>query len=224
MSRQAATGDLPGLARTLNFTLGLGCFIAVPATIGLVMLRTPITRVLFERGQFGPAETTATAQALLWYALGLTAFSASRITAQVFYAVGQPSLAVCSGLVAVAVNIVAALALMMPLGHGGLAAASSIGALVNLLSLLWLARRRFGRLGGRALVVSFARTLLACAPLAGVCALALSVWPEGSRQSVQALWLGGTIALGALAFWGAAGLLRAPERAALMRLRPRHRG
>ena len=224
MSRQAAAGDHRGLARTLNFTLGLGWFIAVPATVGLVMLRVPITRVLFERGQFGPAETVATAQALLWYALGLAAFSAARITAQVFYAVGQPSLAVASGLVSVAVNIVAALALMVPLGHGGLAAASSIGAVVNLLSLLWLARRRFGRLGGRALVVSAARTLLACVPLAGVCALALSAWPRGARQSVEAVWLGGTIAVGATAFWVAAVLLRAPERSALTRLLPGHRG
>src|SRR2546421_3295024 len=108
MSRQAATGDVRGVARTLTFTLGLGAFIALPATVGLVMLRTPITRVLFERGQFGPAETTATAEALLWYALGLVAFSAARITAQVFYAIGQPSRAVGAGLLSVACNVVAA--------------------------------------------------------------------------------------------------------------------
>jgi putative peptidoglycan lipid II flippase len=223
MSRQAASGDFGGVARTLNFTLGLGFFVAVPATIGLVMLRTPITRVLFERGQFGPAETMATAQALFWYALGLAAFSAARITAQVFYAIGQPATAVASGFLSVAVNVVAALALMSPLAHGGLAAASSIGALVNLLSLLWLARRRFGRLGGRALAVSLARTAIACLPVAGVCALAVSLWPDDARLSLQALCLGGTIAVAAAAFWVTATALRAPERAALLRLLPSRR-
>jgi putative peptidoglycan lipid II flippase len=223
MSRQAATGDLRGVARTLHFALGLGFFIAVPATAGLVMLRLPITRVLFERGQFGSAETAGTAQALLWYALGLAFFSAARITAQAFYATGQPSPAVASGMLSVGVNVVAALALMQPLGHAGLAAASSIGALVNLASLLWLARRRFGALGGRALGVSLARTGVACVPLAGVCALALSAWPTDSHLWVQALWLGATIAAAAGVFWIAAAAVRAPERSALLRMLPSRR-
>jgi putative peptidoglycan lipid II flippase len=223
MSRQAATGDLRGVASTLNFTLGLGFFIALPATVGLVLLRTPITRVLFERGQFGAAETAATAQALLWYALGLSAFSAARITAQVFYAVSKPSLAVASGMLSVAVNVVAAVLLMRPLAHGGLAAASSVGALVNLLSLLWLARRRFGRLGGRALAVSVLRSTLACVPLAGWCVLVMAVWPHEAHHGVQALWLGAAIVVGAGVFWGAAALVRAPERAAMLRLLPSRR-
>jgi putative peptidoglycan lipid II flippase len=223
MSRQAATGDLRGVATTLNFTLRLGCFIALPATVGLVLLRIPITRVLFERGQFGAAETAATAQALLWYALGLAAFSAARITAQVFYAVGRPSLAVASGMVSVVVNVVAAIALMHPLAHGGLAAASSVGALVNVLSLLWLARRHFGRLGGRALAVSVARSTVACLPLAGWCALVTRVWPHAARHGVQALWLGGTIVVGALLFWLAATVVRAPERTAIRRMLPARR-
>lgn len=223
MSRQAAAGDLRAVAGTLTFTLGLGAFIAVPATVGLVMLRTPITRVLFERGQFGAAETAATAEALLWYALGLVAFSAARITAQVFYAIGEPSRAVSSGIVSVVCNVLAAFLLMRPLGHGGLAAASSVGAFVNLVSLLWLARRRFGRLGGRMLAVSLMRTAVASAPLAGWCALAMSRWPHGARHGVQALWLLGTIIVGALVFWIAAALVRAPERAALLRLLPGRR-
>jgi putative peptidoglycan lipid II flippase len=220
MSRQAASGDLRGVANTLSFTLGLGAFIAVPATVGLVMLRTPITRVLFERGQFGAAETAATAEALLWYALGLAAFSCARITGQVFYAIGQPSVAVGSGILAVACNVVAAFLLMGPLGHGGLAAASSVGAVVNFVSLLWLARRRFGRVGGRALVTSLARTLAASVPLAAWCALAMSRWPHAAAQVVQTMWLIGTIAGGALVFWLAAAVLRAPERTALVRMLP----
>src|SRR5207244_10868390 len=51
------------------------------------------------------------------------------------------------------------LVMMAPLGHAGLAGASSVGAYVNLVALLWAARRRLGPLGGRALVASAARTL-----------------------------------------------------------------
>src|SRR5881409_1285570 len=175
MSRQAAEGDTRALAGTLNFALRLAVYICVPATIGLLMLRMPITRVLFERGRFTSADTVATAQALSGYAVGLVAFAGARITAQAFYAIRRPGVAVRFGILAVALNVVSAVALMGPLGHAGLAYASSIGALGNLLGLLWMARRRFGRLGGRALLVSCLRTTAAAVPLGVVCWLALPV-------------------------------------------------
>src|SRR5439155_1400172 len=77
MSRQAAAQDHPALAATLSFALRLALYVSVPATVGLVVLRTPIVRVLFERGRFGPVETSATAEALAWYALGLAGFAGS---------------------------------------------------------------------------------------------------------------------------------------------------
>ncbi len=105
MARQGAAGDTHGLARTVNFAIRLGCYLALPATIGLVVLREPITRVLFERGRFGPAETVATAWALAWYAAGLVAFSGTRIVAQAFYAIGEPRTPVLVGVITVGVNV-----------------------------------------------------------------------------------------------------------------------
>src|SRR6185503_2125288 len=116
MARQGAAGDRRAVAETLNFALRMSFYIAAPATVGLVLLRTPITRMLFERGQFGPAETTATATALTWYALGLAGFSGSRIAAQAFYAISEPGTAVRWGALSVLAGIVASLALMGPLG------------------------------------------------------------------------------------------------------------
>ncbi|MGH7279393.1 MAG: murein biosynthesis integral membrane protein MurJ, partial [Candidatus Rokuibacteriota bacterium] len=165
MSQQGARGDTAALADTLNFALRLSFYVAVPATVGLILLRTPITRILFERGRFEAADTAATASALALYAVGLAGFSGARIAAQAFYAVGQPGTAVRLGVLSVGANIVAAVALMGPLGHGGLALASSIGAYVNLATLVWAARRRFGPLGGGVFVASLGRTLAATAPL-----------------------------------------------------------
>jgi putative peptidoglycan lipid II flippase len=220
MSRQAADGDTRALAGTLNFALRVAVYICVPATVGLLVLRTPITRVLFERGRFSAADTVATAEALSGYAVGLVAFAAARITAQAFYAVKQPGVAVCVGAVSVGVNIVAALALMIPLGHAGLAYASSVGATVNLLALLWMARRRFGRLGGRALLASCLRTCAAAVPLAVWCWLALPTLGVRHGLVVDAMLLTATIAGGAVVFWVASALVRSPERAMLRRLVP----
>jgi putative peptidoglycan lipid II flippase len=218
MSRQAMARDHRGLGDTLGFALRLALFVSVPATVGLIVLRTPIVRVLFERGRFGPAETAATADALAWYAVGLVGFAGARIAAQAFYALGEAATAVKWGSVAVAVNVVAALALMQPLGHAGLAAASSIGAYVNLLALLVAARGRLGALGGRALARSANRTLLASLPLAGVCGVALAAWPARSSLALDAAWLAATIIAGGGLFWAASAALGISERLALWKL------
>ena len=61
----------------------------MPATLGLIVLATPIVRLLFERGQFLPSDTAATAAALQFYAIGLVGYSAARIASPVFYALGR---------------------------------------------------------------------------------------------------------------------------------------
>jgi len=225
MSRQAAAGDTRGVADTVNFALRLAAYVSVPATVGLVVLSVPITRVLFERGRFGPADTEATAAALIWYALGLVGFAGARIAAQAFYAIAEPGTAVKLGVVAIGANLVAAVALMGPMGHAGLAAASAAGAYVNLAGLLWAARRRFGPLGGRALLLSLGRTALACLPLLAWCLLALTLAERMPLHTTPrlALWLGATIGVGALVFWLGSALAGSAERTALWAMLPSRR-
>jgi putative peptidoglycan lipid II flippase len=218
MSRHAAARDDRALADTLNFSLRLAFYVSVPATVGLVVLRTPIVRVLFERGRFGPAETAATADALAWYAIGLAGFSGSRIVAQTFYARGEAATAVRWGVVSIVANVVAALALMGPLEHSGLAAAASIGAFVNLVALLLIARLRLGRLGGRAIVSLSVRTVLASVPLAAVCWLSLMVWPAHRSFVLNVAWLAIVVVIGTAVFWAASALLGISERTALLAL------
>jgi putative peptidoglycan lipid II flippase len=220
MARQAAVGDTAGVLGTLNFSLRLAIFITVPATIGLVLLREPIIRVLIERGQFGPGDTVATGQALLWYAMGLVGYSTARIAAQVFYALGVPGTAVKLGMLSVVANVIAAVALMGPLAHGGLALASAIGAYLNVGLLLLAARARFGRLGGRALLHSVGRTTAASLPLAAWCALCIARWPVGVGRWTEALWLAGAIVSGTVIYWLASRLVARPEYAALRGILP----
>ena len=219
MARQAAAGDTRGVAATLNFALRLAVYVSAPATVGLVLLATPITRVLFERGRFSPEDTAATAVALVWYAVGLVGFAGARIAAQAFYAIAEPGTAVRMGTLAIAANALAAWGLMTLMGHAGLAAASSFGAYVNLLGLLWAGRRRFGRLGGRALAASLLRTGAACVPLAVWCVLLGRVSGGGSLAR-EATWLAITIGGGAVVFLAASAALRSPERIALWGMLP----
>ncbi|MEK7362995.1 MAG: lipid II flippase MurJ, partial [candidate division NC10 bacterium] len=218
MSEQAARRDSRALGETVNFALRLSCFVAVPASAGLWLLREPITRVLFERGRFGPEETQATAWALGFYALGLTAFAAVRIAAQAFYALGDTRTPVKAGIAAVGLNVAVALALMGPLRHGGLALAASASAAANLAILLWLLRPRLGTLGGRRILWSLGRVAAATAVMAAWCVLLLWAWPPAATRALEAAWLVAAIG-GAVGAYAAATLaLRSEEGPALLAL------
>ena len=203
--------------------LRLAVYVSAPATVGLVLLSVPITRVLFERGRFGPDDTAATAVALVWYAVGLIGFAGARIAAQAFYAIAEPATAVRLGVLAIVVNVAAAWLLMTVMGHAGLAAASSLGAYVNLLGLLWAGRRRFGRLGGRALAASLLRTAIACVPLVLWCVLVSRVGSTGGGLLREVTWLTVAIVGGAVVFLASSAALRSPERVALWGMLPRRR-
>lgn len=218
MAEQAARRDLAGLRDTLGFALRLSSFVALPASAGLWLLREPIIRVLLERGRFGPEDTQATAWALGFYALGLGAFSAVRIAAQAFYALGDPRTPVLAGIVSVGLNVLFAIALMGPLAHGGLALATSASATSNLAILLGLLRRRLGPLGGRRLLQSLGRTAAATGATAGWCLLLLWYWPPEPTRSVEAAWLAAAVAGGLGAYGLVALALGGEEGPALLTL------
>jgi len=222
MAEQAARGDRAGLIETLNFALRLSCFIAVPAAVGLILFRVPITRVLFERGAFSSLDTEATAWALGFYALGLPTFSATRIAAQTFYALGDTRTPVKIAMGAVGLNVVFALVLMGPLGHGGLALASSCASMAHLTGLLWRLKR-VGPLGIRRILKSLARVAVATTLMAAWCGFLLLWWPASGSSWVEAGWLLAAIA-GSVSLYAAVGAgLQSTEWSALLTLLARRR-
>jgi putative peptidoglycan lipid II flippase len=213
MAAQAARGERAALATTLGFSLRLSAFIAIPAAVGLIALGGPIVRLLFQRGEFGPTDAVLTAQALAGYAVGLPAFSATRIAAQAFYAMGDTRTPVAMGFLSVAVNVALALALMWPLAHAGLALASSLSSYANLLGLCWVLRRRRVLARGTEIRRSLGRTLLASAPLLAWCLWVASALGGAGEAAGRVLaGLGG----GILVYATAAAVLRAPELPALL--------
>ena len=166
VSRHATTGDVAAMRRTISRGLGLMLMLNVPATVGLIVLATPIVQLLFERGRFLAADTAATADAVRWYAVGLAGYSAVRIASPAFYAIGQSRIpAIVSGFV-ILVNAGASILLVRVLGFAGLALGTSIAALANATVLLWLLRTRLGGLDERRLLTTLAKVTLSAAVMA----------------------------------------------------------
>ncbi|MBI4574063.1 MAG: murein biosynthesis integral membrane protein MurJ [candidate division NC10 bacterium] len=166
MAASAARNAMDDMKRALMGSLRLGFFLALPAMVGLLIFRTPILHVLFERGAFTRPVTFLTAEILAGYTLGICFYIANRILAPAFYAMHDTWTPVATGMMAVGVNIAASIALMGPLGATGLALATAIASAGNFLLLFSRLRRRIGPLGGKRLLRAVAKVGLACLPMA----------------------------------------------------------
>ncbi|MDD5136370.1 MAG: murein biosynthesis integral membrane protein MurJ, partial [Candidatus Omnitrophica bacterium] len=161
MSRHVALNEKEKLKGTLAFSLNVLSFILIPATVGLIVLRVPITKVLFERGAFTAYSTQITATALLFYAVGLVACGGIKVLVNTFYSMHDTMTPVKTALAALVVNIVLNVALMFPLKLGGLALATSISAVFNFIALYIMLSRRIGDFGTAAIIETFVKVLLA---------------------------------------------------------------
>jgi putative peptidoglycan lipid II flippase len=161
LAELAARGDRNGLRSTLGETLREVLALTVPAAFGMVLLGRPLLQVLYERGAFDPAATEAVFIALEFYAIGLAGQSCLELVARAFFAqqdtITPLIVATGSGIV----NILLALVLMGPLGHGGLALANSLAVSAEVLVLLLILRRRLNGVEGRAMLWMLVRVLIA---------------------------------------------------------------
>ncbi|MDD3089445.1 MAG: murein biosynthesis integral membrane protein MurJ [Candidatus Omnitrophica bacterium] len=166
MSKEAASNDLEKLRNTVAFALKSVFTIMLPATAGLMVLSTPIVRILFERGEFTGYSTMITSSALFFYTFGLFAYAGIKILVSAFYSMGDTRTPVRTAAIALGVNLVLNLILMWPLKIGGLALATSAAAMVNLVMLFRYLSRRIGDIGSKDITRSLGRVGAATAVMA----------------------------------------------------------
>ena len=203
MSEQAARKDWENLRETLSFALRLVFFVTLPAMIGLIVLRQPILNLLFQRGAFTAHSAEMTAQALLYYSVGLAGFAGVRIIIPAFYSLQDTKTPVKIAFAALVANAVLGALLMHPLQHGGLALATSLAAGMNFALLVFLLRKKMGRIGLGKIVRSFLKSLGASL-LMGSVALIISLqgeWQQAGVTPEKIGLLGGAI-VAAIAVYG----------------------
>ncbi|OGP56738.1 MAG: murein biosynthesis integral membrane protein MurJ [Deltaproteobacteria bacterium RBG_13_49_15] len=213
LSRQAAAGDIDGLKDTFSHAMKLVSFITLPSMAGLIILREPIIAVLFKRGAFDARSTQLTAEALLYYSIGLWAFSAVRVVVSTFYALQDTRTPVRTAFIAVIANILFGVILMRFLNHGGLALATSLSSMLNLALLMWSLRVKLGSLKWREMGPSIMKSSF-CSIIMGAVLWTSSVVffsKKVSPGSGLLLGLIGTMTLGIMSYVILSYLLKNPE-------------
>src|SRR5512133_90399 len=213
MSRQAAAGDLTGMKESINFSLRLTLFVTIPAMFGLMACAVPLFSLIFMGGAFDYSAAVKSGEALFWYSFGLSFVALARVLPPAFYALKDTKTPVWTAFIAFILNVIFSLLLMKPLLHGGLALATTLSALVNMLLLLWLLRRKIGPFGGRGIVTSGVKALIASLPMAVVVfyICRLIDWSLYGQKVIKSGVLGSAIFVGLLLYAGVSRLLRSDE-------------
>jgi putative peptidoglycan lipid II flippase len=168
VAQRAAVQDQEGVRETLGAAMRLVAFLNVPSTVGLMVLAHPIISLIYEHGRYGPADTAATAQALVFYAVGLYGYSAVKVLAPAFYALDEARVPVLGSVLGMAANVVLNLALWPVLGYRGVALGTSLAATVNFAVLAVAWKRRHGGMGGAGIFRQLGRCLAAATAMAAV--------------------------------------------------------
>jgi putative peptidoglycan lipid II flippase len=206
MSHQAAANDFSALKKTLTFSVRIVAFITVPAMLGLMILREPIIRVLFQHGHFLAESTRLTARALLYYAIALPGLATVKLVVPAFYSTRDTKTPVIIAGLSLVINVVLNLVflntwLFARVQNGGPALATGLACYFDFFALFLIFRLRYGALGIREILASFARIFLCSAIMGVACWLGghYTEFTMHSRFLVQLLvfvgLLGGTTVL-----------------------------
>ena len=214
ISRQAVADDLKAIRETVSRGLRLMLMLNVPATVGLIVLAHPIVALLFERENFLPRDTAATAAALMFYSPGLLGYSAVKIASPTFYSLRNSRTPVIVSVLSVGINLAINLVLVRVMGYRGLAFGTALAALFNAVTLLWLLRRRLGGIDGRRVGTALIKVIVASAAM-GVAAHFVLRWTvsvmPGPGETAKAIRLFAAITAGLITLALTAHLLRIQE-------------
>lgn len=189
LSEQAVTGDKKALGTTLNKGLKLVLLITLPASAGLMALKVPVVKLLFERGAFDSTATLMTAQALFYFCLGMFAMSANMVITRAYYALGDVKTPLYLGLLSIIVNIAASVAFIPYMGHNGLALANTLAAVFNTFAMYLLLQRHINSLFSKDLFLSVGKSLLASCLTAWTAIITYNYLAKSLAENQSTLYL-----------------------------------
>ncbi len=147
LSQFFAAGNEVAFRQTLARGLRMLWLLVAPAAVGLWLLGTPVTTLLFERGQFTAYDTAQVVRALNVYLIGMIFAAVDFPLNFAFYACNNTLLPALVGILSVGVYTVLALTLVEPYGYLGLVWADTAKQATHMVIMVLLLWRVVGRLG-----------------------------------------------------------------------------
>ncbi len=203
LSRLAARRALPELRATMANGVRQIYLLLIPAAAFTIALATPITRLVYERGNFDAHSTELVSTALFWFSFSLPFAGVNLLLTRTFFSLQRPWLPTALAVANMVLDLVVSVALYEPLGIAGLVIGTAVGSIGMTLGQTWRLRSLLqGSLEGRRTLIAVAQMTAAAALLAGV---AVGVWAGldaalGRSLPAQLVSVGGALLAGTLAY------------------------
>ena len=169
LARLATRGDTDGLRALTGTGTRQICLLLIPAAACTLVLAEPITRVVYQRGEFGTGSTDIVAEALFWFSFSLPFAGVNLLLTRTFFSLQRPWLPTGLGAATLVINLVVALVLVGPFGIAGIVVATAVASAAMTAGQAYYLRRELGgRLEGYDTTRAVARILVASILLAVV--------------------------------------------------------
>ena len=212
-SAQHALGKLDEMRSSLAASLRGILLMAVPASVGLILLREPLISFLYQRGEFDSRDVQLVAWALLWFAAGLVGHSIMEVLTRAFYAQQDTKTPVIIGTIAMGLNVVFSLwfsNVFAQIGWfplGGLALANSLATALEAMTLFIFMRRRLNGIEGKSIANSAWRVALSALGMG----VGLGWWIRSTLGQTRWLVALGGVAVGGVVYLLGVVILKVPE-------------
>jgi len=220
MARHAARGERDELRHTMASSVRQICLLLIPASLLLIVLAVPTTRLVYQRGEFTPEATHLVSRALIFWAVTLPFEGMTLLYSRTFFSLQRTWITIAFALTNLGLNAAVAAALHGPLGISGVVLGTVVGTAAMTFFQMYVLRGDLGHIEGRDTASAVARMLAAGAALAGS---AWAVWhfldsALGRSLIAQIISLGAGIAVGIAVYAAGVLLLKVPEAGQIRRL------
>ena len=210
LARYAARTDFDALRRTMANGVRQIALLLIPSAVIMAVLAEPITRLVYERGEFDAAATDLVAEAMLWWAVSLPFQGISLLYSRTYFSLQKPWTTTALAGVNLVVNAAVAAALYKPFDVAGIVIGTVIGTVGMTIAQGYLLRPDLGGVEGRETLETGGYMLVAAAAMGMVSWATWAVLDDvlGRALVAQAVAVGVAITAG-LALYAA--LVRAME-------------
>lgn len=171
MSRLSTSGKEDELGELIAGNIRGMLFLLLPLTVGVMVMSTPLVRLLYEWGNWDSFSTTITAKALCFMSLGMVGYGIQNVLSRAFYAGQDGKTPLISGVISIAVNLILCVILTDKMDVAGLSLATAVSSTVAALVLLIPTARKFAKLWNREFWISMGKMLLCALVMGTVVAL-----------------------------------------------------
>lgn len=202
LSKLSTENNKEKFAESVATSVNCVNLLVLPATVGAIVLSTPVVRILFQRGAFDEKSTALTATALVFYSVGMVGFGLRDILGKVFYSLKDTKIPMINGMIAMSLNIILNIALVKVMGHGGLALATSLSAIICILLLFASLKKKIGYYGQDKIKNTFLKSLIASLAMGVVTYFVYKFFNGmlGLGFIQEAISLGGSVGVGVIVY------------------------